>query len=64
SKCYPFQWQDNLLTVSGLPETAPDDECTVIKIKCGGPPTIYNCAGMRIPKVSHPRYDPKQHFAI
>jgi len=55
---YPFQWQDNLLTVSGLPEAAPDDECTVIKIECDAPASIYNCGGMRIPDVSHPRYDP------
>jgi alpha-L-fucosidase len=58
AKCYPFQWQDNLLTVSELPGTAPDDECTVIKIECATPPAIYNCGGMRIPEVDHPRYDP------
>ena len=53
-----FTWENNHLAVSGLPETPPDDECTVIKIECDGPPMLYNCGGMRIPKVSHPRYDP------
>ncbi len=57
-KNYSFQWKDNLLTVSGLPENAPDNECTVIKIECDGPPSVYNCGGMRIPDISHPRYDP------
>lgn len=57
-KAYPFQWVDNLLTVSELPERAPDNECTVIKIECDGSPSIYNCAGMRVPNISHPRYDP------
>jgi alpha-L-fucosidase len=55
---YPFHWQDNLLTIDQLPETALDEDCTVIKIECVGMPKVYNCGGTRVPNVDHPRYDP------
>lgn len=58
SKRYNFTWSDNVLRISGLPEEAPDQECTVLKIECEAAPVIYRTGGMRIPKVPHPRYDP------
>ena len=55
---YRFEHADNLLKISGLPEDAPDRDCSVIRIECAAPPVIYHTGGMRIPLVPHPRYDP------
>ncbi|MES2308437.1 MAG: alpha-L-fucosidase [Verrucomicrobiota bacterium] len=43
---------------TGLPEQAPDELCSVIRMTCDGSPSIYLTGGMRIPSVSHPHYDP------
>ena len=32
--------------------------CPVLKIECDQKPSIYRTAGMRLPQVEHPRYDP------
>lgn len=42
----------------GLPHDCPDPLAPVFRIQCDRPPTMYNCGGMRIPRVPHPRYDP------
>ena len=46
------------LRVEGLPDEAPDPVCTVIKFECETRPSLYQCAGLRVPKVPHPHYDP------
>lgn len=46
------------LMLKNLPEEAPDSRCTVIKIECDARPSVYNCAGSRIPQALHPNYDP------
>lgn len=46
------------LRVEGLPDQAPDPVCTVIKFECETRPSLYQCAGLRVPKVPHPHYDP------
>jgi alpha-L-fucosidase len=53
-----FTQEGTKLTITGLPENPPDALCTVIKITCEEPPSLYLCGGMREPKVEHPHYDP------
>jgi alpha-L-fucosidase len=46
------------IVISGLPEKPTDSVCPVLKIECDRPPTMYLTAGLRVPKVPHPPYDP------
>jgi len=46
------------VAINGLPSTAPDPLCSVIRYTCDRAPAIYWTGGMRIPVVPHPRYDP------
>jgi alpha-L-fucosidase len=53
-----FRQEGTRLTLRGLPESAPDPVCPVIRIECDGVPELYQTGGLRIPKVPHPHYDP------
>ena len=53
-----FEQSGGKLVISGLPKNAPDSLCTVLKIECSAPPSMYLCGGLRIPHVNHPHYDP------
>jgi len=44
--------------VAGLPETPPDPVCPVLRFDCRETPVVYLAAGMRVPAVPHPPYDP------
>lgn len=55
---FSFVQSDGKIVVSGLPELAPDELCTVLRFTCDRAPTMYLCGGMRVPQVSHPHYDP------
>lgn len=46
------------IVIRGLPKESPDPVCPVIRLDCDGPPSMYITGGMRIPKASHPHYDP------
>jgi alpha-L-fucosidase len=46
------------LTFDNLPQTPPLPWGGVLAVECDRKPVIYWTAGMRIPKVDHPRYDP------
>jgi len=46
------------VTICGLPETPPDPLCPVLRLDCRQVPSLYLTAGMRIPGVPHPPYDP------
>lgn len=54
---YAFEQQNGRLVVSGLPDEPPA-LCPVLRLSCDHPPVIYQCAGMRVPRVDHPHYDP------
>ncbi|MDQ8192888.1 alpha-L-fucosidase [Coraliomargarita sp. SDUM461004] len=52
------QNDDNTVRFFGLPPKSPTELAPVLRVHCDRPPTVYNCGGMRIPKVPHPPYDP------
>ncbi|OGV39379.1 MAG: hypothetical protein A2020_09135 [Lentisphaerae bacterium GWF2_45_14] len=58
AKKYHFSCNNGKMKISGLPENAPDKDCSVLKIECEAPPVIYRTGGMRIPATPHPHYDP------
>jgi len=58
SNDYPFTLRGDVLTVTALPDDAPDKTCPVIKIECDAPPALYRTGGMRNPNAPHPHYDP------
>jgi alpha-L-fucosidase len=49
---------DGVYRFEGLPGKCPSPLPPVIRIRCDRPPTVYNCGGMRTPRVPHPPYDP------
>jgi alpha-L-fucosidase len=53
-----FRQEGTKVILSGLPDMPPDPLCPVFRIECDRPPSLYQCGGLRIPKVSHPHYDP------
>jgi alpha-L-fucosidase len=53
-----FRQQDGCVRVGGLPAAPPDPLCPVLCFECDRPPALYLTAGMRIPRVPHPHYDP------
>lgn len=55
-----FTQDEGKVTVTDLPEAAPDLICTVLKFTCADVPEMYLAGGMRIPTVAHPPYDPCQ----
>lgn len=55
-----FTQHEGKVTVTDLPEAAPDPICTVLKFTCADVPEMYLAGGMRIPMVAHPPYDPCQ----
>ena len=56
-KC-DFTLRDQVLTVTGLPETMDTTMPVVLKFSCSNAPCIYRCGGWREPTVPHCRYDP------
>lgn len=55
---FPFNQSGGKITISDLPANSPDPICSVIKLGCNSAPFMYNCGGMRTPKVNHAHYDP------
>jgi alpha-L-fucosidase len=53
-----FKQEGTRVTLSGLPDLPPDPLCPVFRIECDRPPSLYQCGGLRVPKVQHPHYDP------
>ena len=53
-----FTQKDGRVTVTGLPEEAPDPVCAVLRFECAQPPSMYLSGGLRVPTVAHPHYDP------
>jgi len=53
-----FRQSGTRVVVSGLPARPPDPLCTVVRFECDRPPVLYMCAGLRVPDVPHPHYDP------
>jgi len=53
-----FQQRGRRLVIRGAPEAAPDPVCPVLRLTCTRPPRLYLTAGMRVPRVPHPHYDP------
>ena len=47
------------LHITGLPGAPPHPEGGVLKVECDGPPVLYMTGGLRVPSVTHPRYDPQ-----
>jgi alpha-L-fucosidase len=46
------------ITIKGLPDQPTDPVCPVLRLECDRPPTMYLTAGVRVPRVAHPPYDP------
>ncbi len=55
-----FTQEQDKVTVTGLPVTAPDPICPVLRFDCAAVPEMYLTGGMRVPKAPHPPYDPCQ----
>lgn len=53
-----FQQDGTRLQLRGLPQAGPTPLLPVIRLECDAPPKLYQCGGMRRPKVPHPHYDP------
>ncbi len=53
----PFKQTENKFSFD-VPVEFQNVVCPVFKVECDSAPVIYRTAGMRIPKVEHPRYDP------
>ncbi|MDD5707992.1 MAG: alpha-L-fucosidase, partial [Kiritimatiellae bacterium] len=53
-----FEQCGEKVTVKGLPDAPPDPVCPVLRFDCAATPKLYLTAGMRVPKVPHPPYDP------
>jgi alpha-L-fucosidase len=53
-----FTQNGGVVELTGLPDAPPDPVCPVLRIECDRPPVIYQCGGLREPKVPHPHYDP------
>ena len=53
-----FTQSKGVVHVVGLPDAPPDPVCPVLRFDCRDVPTMYLTAGMRIPSVPHPTYDP------
>lgn len=48
----------------GLPDSPANDFGDMLIVECDGPPSLYNTAGIRVPDVPHPRYDPVESDII
>ena len=55
-----FTQKGEKVVVTGLPKASPDPVCPVLRFDCREKPVMYLTAGMRVPKVPHPPYDPCQ----
>jgi alpha-L-fucosidase len=53
-----FKQNGTRIVLTGLPVDAPDPVCPVIRFECDQKPLLYQTCGLRIPKVTHPHYDP------
>lgn len=53
-----FRQHDGVVTVLDLPEEAPAQLCAVLRFDCREIPHMYLAGGMRVPRVTHPPYDP------
>jgi len=53
-----FTQDANRVVITGLPERAPSEICSVVRLDCQDVPEMYLTGGMRVPTVAHPPYDP------
>lgn len=53
-----FTQMHGKLRITGLPDSAPDPVCPVIRFDCDREPSMYLTGGIRTPRVPHPHYDP------
>lgn len=53
-----FTQSGRRLRISGTPSSNETGLWPVLEIVCDGPPVVYQCGGMRVPKSKHPHYDP------
>lgn len=53
-----FRQTKDRIVVEKLSAKELDDVCSVLRFECDGRPEIYGTAGMRVPTVPHPSYDP------
>jgi alpha-L-fucosidase len=53
-----FKQSGTRVELTGLPEAVPDPVCPVLRLECDRAPVLYQCGGLRVPKVAHPHYDP------
>ncbi|MEI8309357.1 MAG: alpha-L-fucosidase [Verrucomicrobiota bacterium] len=53
-----FSQVGDTITFHDLPVRPPDPYCPVLQLDFDSEPSLYLTAGMRIPKVTHPSYDP------
>jgi alpha-L-fucosidase len=52
-----FKQEGSRVLISGLPDAPTDPVCPVLRLECDRPPSVYLCAGMRVPTVRHWQYD-------
>jgi alpha-L-fucosidase len=55
---YPFRQDGLRVVVEKVPDKNKSGMPVVLRFRTAGRPSIYNCGGYTIPKVSHCRYDP------
>jgi len=58
SELIDFEQNGEVVRITGLAEDVDPHFPRVFKFHCDSPASIYKTGGMRIPEVSHPRYDP------
>ncbi|MEO6908643.1 MAG: alpha-L-fucosidase, partial [Abditibacteriaceae bacterium] len=54
-KEYSFHQRNGRVQVIGLPPNAPG-HCSVLRLECDKPPSMYLCGGMTTPHMPHPHY--------
>ncbi len=56
---FSFRQSGDRLVITGLGDAPPRDQLVpVLRLECDGPPGLYLTAGLRVPRVTHPHYDP------
>ncbi|HAI14795.1 MAG TPA: alpha-L-fucosidase [Phycisphaerales bacterium] len=58
SEVVSFTQKGDVVRVTGLPKDNPDTLYPVLTFECDGQPELNTTAGMRVPAVKHPPYDP------
>ena len=54
----PFTQNARRMQIQDVPATDETGLWPALEIECDGPPSVYQCGGLRVPNAPHPHYDP------